>query len=164
MASPDTTQNTDETVSEIHIAAPAARVFQALVDPLQVPRWWGQSGVYRCTDFQSDLRPGGKWRSAGVGPDGGPFEVVGEYLEVDPPRVLVHTWTASWTGAVKTTVRWELDETAGGTRVRLRHSGLSAYPDLAKSYSGWPRMLGWLQVFIQRGETVNDRKPAPRPA
>jgi uncharacterized protein YndB with AHSA1/START domain len=105
MASPNTTQDTDETVSEIHIAAPAARVFQSLVDPSQVPRWWGQSGVYRCTDFQSDLRPGGKWRSAGVGPDGGPFEVVGEYLEVDPPRVLVHTWIASWTGAAKTTVR-----------------------------------------------------------
>jgi len=32
-----------------------------------------------------DLRPGGKWRSDGVGTDGQAFYVEGEYLEVDPP-------------------------------------------------------------------------------
>ena len=159
MASSSTTRAADEIVSEIHIAAPPERVFQALVDPAQVPQWWGQGGVYRCTDFHSDLRAGGTWRSAGVGPDGRGFEVFGEYLEVDPPRLLVHTWIASWTGDVKTTVRWELDPTNRGTLVRIRHRGLAAHPELAKSYSGWPRMLGWLQAFLEKGETVDDRQP-----
>jgi uncharacterized protein YndB with AHSA1/START domain len=146
-------------VSEIHIDAPAERVFQALVDPAQVPQWWGQGGIYRCTDFHSDLRAGGTWRSAGVGPDGRGFEVFGEYLEVDRPRLLVHTWVASWTGDVKTTVRWELEPTNRGTLVRIRHRGLAAHPELARSYSGWPRMLGWLQTFLEKGETVDDRQP-----
>jgi uncharacterized protein YndB with AHSA1/START domain len=159
MAPSSTTREADEVVSEIHIDAPPERVFQALVDPAQVPQWWGQGGVYRCTDFHSDLRAGGTWRSAGVGPDGRGFAVFGEYLEVDPPRLLVHTWIASWTGDVKTTVRWELDATNRGTLVRIRHRGLAAHPELAKSYSGWPRMLGWLQTFLEKGETVDDRQP-----
>ena len=94
----------DEIVSEIEIAVPAERVFQALTDPQQVLSWWGQAGIYRCTEFQADLRRGGKWRSAGIGPNGR-FVVTGEYLEVAPPRLLVHMWVASWTGDAETTVQ-----------------------------------------------------------
>ncbi len=55
-------------VTPDQIAAPPDRVFEALVDPGQILQWWGQVGVYRCTKFASDLRRGGQWRSAGVGP------------------------------------------------------------------------------------------------
>lgn len=152
------TPDHDAIVSEIHIQAEPERVFQALIDPKQVVRWWGQNGTYRCTQFSADLRVGGKWRSSGVGPDGGPFEVAGEFLEVVPPRVLAYTWVASWTGTAKTTVRWELTATEEGTLVRIRHSGLAAYPEIAQSYRGWPRMLGWLQALLEKGETVETRK------
>ena len=159
MATSKVTPNADEIVSEIHIAAQPERVFQALVDPQQVVKWWGQGGIYRSTQFDADLRTGGKWRSAGVGPDGGRFEVIGEFLEVDPPRLLAYTWIASWTGDVKTTVRWELEPTNQGTLVRIRRSGLAAHPEVAQSYRGWPRTLGWLQAFVEAGETVDNRKP-----
>jgi uncharacterized protein YndB with AHSA1/START domain len=66
---------------------------------------------------------------------------------------------ASWTGDVKTTVSWELEPTSRGTLVRIRHSGLAAHPELAKSYQGWPQILGWLQALLERGETVEDRRP-----
>jgi uncharacterized protein YndB with AHSA1/START domain len=95
-----------------------------------------------------------------VGPDGHGFQASGEYLEIDAPRLLVYSWVASWTGSAKTTVRWELHTSTKGTLVRLRHYRLAAYPELAKSYSGWPRMLGWLQALLERSETVDDRKPA----
>lgn len=150
----------DEIVSEIHIAVQPDRVFQALVDPQQIVKWWGQGGVYRCTQFDGDVRTGGKWHCAGVGPDAGRFEVTGEYLEVDPPRLLSYTWIASWTGDVKTAVQWELVPMNQGTLVRIRHSGLAAHPEVAQSYSGWPRMLGWLQAFLETGETVDSRQPA----
>jgi uncharacterized protein YndB with AHSA1/START domain len=51
------TSDQDELVSEIHIAAPSERVFQALIDPQQVVQWWGQASMYRCTEFSADLRP-----------------------------------------------------------------------------------------------------------
>jgi len=148
----------DVITCQIYIAAQPERVFRALVEPEEVLRWWGQPGVYLCTEFVADLRPGGSWRSSGIGPDGGPFEVVGQYMEVEPPCLLVHSWIASWTGNARTTVRWELEPKDDGTLLRLAHSGLAAYPGIGDSYRGWPRMLGWIQALLERGETVDFRK------
>jgi uncharacterized protein YndB with AHSA1/START domain len=160
MAEPQVAPNPDEIVSEIHIAAPRERVFQALVDPAQVPQWWGQKGIYQCTKFECDLRPGGKWRSIGVSGDGRNFEIGGEYLEIIPPSLIVTTWIATWTGDMKTIIRWELELANTGTLVRIRHSGLAADQQLVQSYRGWPRMLGWLQALVERGETVDERPAA----
>jgi uncharacterized protein YndB with AHSA1/START domain len=148
-------------VAEIFIAAPPARVFQAISDPNQLPRWWGQDGLYRVTKTSIDLRPGGKWRSDGVGADGKTFYVEGEYLEVDPPRLLVHTWVGSF-HTTKTVVRWELEaqnvhglapngpKKAGtGTLLRIHHEGFAGDLESAKSHTdGWKRVLGWLEAFV----------------
>jgi uncharacterized protein YndB with AHSA1/START domain len=155
-------------LAEIFIAAPPARVFQAITDPHQLPQWWGQQGMYRITEWKGDLRPGGKWSSVGVGADGTSFRVDGEYLEVDPPRLLVHTWISSYSGSLKTVVRWELEPStvhgshangprkAGtGTLVKIRHEGFAGAPQQAASHSeGWKRVLGWLEGYVERGETV----------
>jgi len=159
MASSAVTPNHDSIQAEVLIAAPPERVFQALVEPQQVVQWWGQAGIYHCTEFASDLRVGGKWRSAGLSGQSDRFTVSGEYLEIDSPRVLTYSWVASWTGDVKTTVRWELEPVEQGTLVRLTHSGLAAHPEIAQAYQGWLRMLGWLQAFLEKGETVAMRKP-----
>ncbi len=161
MATSRVTPDADAIVAEIHVAAPPERVFQALIDPGQVVRWWGHPGIYRCTEFQSDPRVGGEWRCAGVDGQGRRFEVFGVYRAVDPPHLLVHSWIASWAGCVETEVQWELEATDRGTLVRIRHSGFAAHPELADSYRGWPRMLGWLKALLERGETVDDRNPVP---
>lgn len=101
MATVAITPDQDVVTAEIFIAAPPARVFQAITDPRQVPQWWGQKEMYRVTDFESDLRVNGKWKSTGVGANGDSFQVSGEYLEVDPPRLLVQTWTSSYGGDLK---------------------------------------------------------------
>ena len=173
MATAAISSDQDAIVAEIFIAAPPARVFQAITDPNQMPLWWGQQGNYRVTEWKGDLRPGGKWSSVGVGADGKSFRVEGEYLEVDPPRLLVHTWIKSWSGALKTVVRWELEPTdvhglhpsgprrAGtGTLVRIRHKGFAGAPqDAAAHAEGWKRVLGWLHGYIEKGETLDTRKP-----
>jgi len=46
-----------------------------------------------------------------------------------------------------------------GTRVTIRRGGLAAHPDVARSYRGWPSLLGWLRDLPEHGETVDDRKP-----
>ena len=158
MATSRITPDNDVLISEIEIAAPPERVFQALIVPDQVTAWWGQEGMYRSKKFESDTRPGGKWSSKGQSMDGGEFHVYGEYLEVDPPRALAYTWVASWTGDARTTVRWELEPTPNGTLVRIRHSGLRARPELAESYRSWPTILGWIRAYLEKGETVESRK------
>lgn len=159
-------------VGEIFIAAPPARVFEAITDPNQTPQWWGQQGTYRITEWKADLRPGGKWSSIGVSADGSSFTVQGEYLEVNPPHLLVHTWTPSWAGLLDSVVRWELEphtvhglhpsgprKAGTGTLVKITQRGFASAPAaIAGHTEGWKRVLGWLNAFLERGETVDSRK------
>lgn len=173
MATATITPDQDTIHAEIFIAAPPERVFQAMTDPNQMPKWWGQQGVYHITEWKAELRPGGKWSTVGVNADGSPFRVEGEYLEVNPPRLLVYTWIASWTGPLKTVVRWELEprdvhglqhrgpqKMGTGTVAKLHHSGFAAEPEAIKSHSqGWIQVLGWMQAFVEKGETADTRAP-----
>ena len=148
----------DRVVVEIFIAAPPERVFQAISDPRQTLQWWGQSGKYRFNQFQMDVRVGGKWSCAGSSENMGNVSVNGEFLEVDPPRKLAYTWSSSWMPAV-TEVRWELEAQDNGTIAKLKHTGFGGNADQAKAHSlGWSQVLGWLQAFVEMGETVDSRK------
>lgn len=163
MATVAITSEQDTIVAEIQIAAPPERVFSAITDPVQLLQWWGQEGMYRGTKWDVDLRPGGKYRSEGVSQrDGSAFLVHGEYLEVDPPRLLVYTWNPSWQkDLATTTVRWELKPQSGGTLVTLRHSGFGKNVQAAKNHSqGWALVLGWMQAFLEKNITVDTRKTA----
>ncbi|HTS37940.1 MAG TPA: SRPBCC domain-containing protein [Candidatus Solibacter sp.] len=173
MATSTITPDQDTVLAEIFIAAPPERVFQAISDPEQLSKWWGQKGMYRITERSADMRLGGKWFSSGEGADGTKFWVQGVYLEIDPPRKLVHTWESSYMGPLKTTVHWELEprtvhglhpsgpKKAGtGTLVKLRHEGFAGSPEQAISHgNGWKRVFGWLQGYLERDETV-DTRPA----
>src|SRR6516165_9102504 len=73
MSSTTTTRSVDAIVQEITIKASASRVFEALVDPAQRMKWWGQKGRFETTNVESDLRPGGRWLMSGTGM-GRPFQ------------------------------------------------------------------------------------------
>jgi uncharacterized protein YndB with AHSA1/START domain len=150
-------QSPDLVEADIHIAAPPERVFAAITDPQQVSQWWGKADTYRVTKWQGDLRVGGKWRSDGAAADGTPFHVSGEYLEIVPPTLLVHTWVASWTQELKTVVRFELKAENDGTHVTLRHSGFAGHPEAKNHAQGWIRVLAWMQAFVEKGETIDSR-------
>jgi uncharacterized protein YndB with AHSA1/START domain len=113
-------------------------------------KWWGSEGRFQVQQFESDLRPGGKWTMRGTGIGGRPFVVRGEYREVERPTLLVFTWLPDWyENATETLVRWELKPNNGATVVRLTHSGLTT--EAARtSHRGWPQILEWLRVHIDR--------------
>jgi uncharacterized protein YndB with AHSA1/START domain len=171
MATVSITPDQDLINCEIFIAAPPARVFEAITDPRQLPLWWGTKERYRVTHFESDLRVHGKWISTGVRVDGTTFQVSGEYLEIDPPRLLVQTWASSYMGPLVTKVRWELHpqsvhglhpngpQRAGtGTLVKIQHSGFAGHPEQAQSHGqGWERVLSWMQSFVEKGQTIDTR-------
>lgn len=151
------TPDNDAVVAEIFIAAPRERIFQALTDPDQAVRWWGQNDKYHLTQFQMDVRVGGKWSCSGSSLNMGNITVEGEFLEVDPPRRLVYTWISSWM-PVSTKVVWELEAQGTGTMLTLTHTGFAGDANQAKGHSiGWSQVLGWLQAFAEKGETVENR-------
>jgi uncharacterized protein YndB with AHSA1/START domain len=180
MATASITPDNDAIVAEVFIAAPPARVFEAIADPKQRAQWWRMNATnpptpgvtpFRVVDASSDLRVGGKWTNEGVTGDGHKFHLEGEYLEIDPPRLLVHTRTADFVGNFGTVVRWELEpkdvhglhgsgphRMGTGTLVRVRHSGFAGHPEQAKShYTGWCASLGWLRDYVEKGETAETR-------
>ncbi|MGB6384987.1 MAG: SRPBCC domain-containing protein [Terriglobales bacterium] len=144
------TSVTDTIVQEITIDGSAERIFEALTNPHERMKWWGAEGRFQVTHFESDLRLGGKWLMRGNGMGGKPFTVVGEYREIDRPRLLVFTWLPDWyENATETLVRWSLKENAGITTVRLTHSGLTS-EDSRNSHRGWPQILGWLKTYVEK--------------
>jgi uncharacterized protein YndB with AHSA1/START domain len=137
-------------VAEIAIKASAERIFEALVDPAQRAAWWGLKGRFETKEFESDLRPGGRWAMRGTGMGGKPFNVVGEYRAIDRPRLLTFTWLPDWDEeATETLVRFDLSEHAGVTTVRLTHSGFASEGSRAR-HQGWPQILGWLKDYAER--------------
>jgi uncharacterized protein YndB with AHSA1/START domain len=144
-----TNSASDTIVEEIVIKATAERIFEALTNPDQRLKWWGAEGQYRGTHMESDLRPGGKWLTRGIGRGGKSFSVVGAYREIERPRLLVFTWLPDWEGnAAESLVRFDLEEKNGVTRVRLTHSGLTTESSRAH-HQGWPQVLGWLQAYME---------------
>jgi uncharacterized protein YndB with AHSA1/START domain len=151
-----TTSDQDAIVSEIDIAAPVERVFQALIDPQQLMRWW-TSDECQTEFFEMDGRPGGEWRF-GTKPSSlnvngvSQFFCQGEVLECDPPRLLAYTWIANWHDdkSRRTIVRWELTPTKDGTHVKVTHSGLAQEAVARKDYtSGWPGVVEALKKFVE---------------
>ena len=98
--------------------------------------------------MESDLRFGGRWAMRGIGVGGKPFSVVGEYRNIERPRLLVFTWLPGWQeGATESLVRFELEEKDGVTTVRLTHSGLTS--EGVRAHQGWPQILTWLQAYAE---------------
>jgi uncharacterized protein YndB with AHSA1/START domain len=151
------TPNQDAVISEIEVAAPPRRVFQALTTASELKRWFTNAEC-PAKSWEMDARPGGHYRYATekgsvVVNNVRDFECYGEILEYDPPRVLVYTWLANWhdDGNCRTLVRWELTPTESGTRVKVTHSGLTQENAALKDYSnGWLGVMEMLKKFVEQ--------------
>ena len=134
-------------LARVDIAVPPERVFKALTTS-ELTKWWGQADMYTTTKFSIDLRPGGAWKSEGVGADGSAFHVEGEVLEVDAPKKLVQTWKPSWEPGPATKITYTLEAIETGTRVTVRHTGFTN-PDACSSHAnGWERVFTWLSGYL----------------
>ncbi|HEY4242923.1 MAG TPA: SRPBCC domain-containing protein [Kofleriaceae bacterium] len=135
-------------LATVDILVPPERVFQALTTD-ELTKWWGADGLYRTTKHVADLRPGGAWRSSGVGADGHEFSVGGEFLEVDPPNRIVQTWAPDWDAGAVTTVTYRLQAIAGGTRLTVRHEGFGDRAASCEGHAqGWERVGDWLATHL----------------
>jgi uncharacterized protein YndB with AHSA1/START domain len=151
------TPDNDAVVSEIQIAAPPERVFKALTDERELIRWFTDPAC-PVNSWTMDARQGGQYRytteKGSVVINGiDEFECHGEILEIDPPRLLVYTWYGNWhqNKSLRTVVRWELTPNAGGTQVKVTHSGLAHEEAARKDYSGgWIGVLDQLKKFTEK--------------
>jgi uncharacterized protein YndB with AHSA1/START domain len=147
-------------LASVEIQASPERVFEA-ISTAELTQWWGSADTYRVRQFEADLRPGGAWRSDGVGRDGKPFSVSGEILEIDPPRLLVQTWSYDWGSGPPTTIRYQIDPIPGGSRVTVWHEGFGAQAQACEDHAlGWERVLSWLGAHFPPPPSAETRTSA----
>jgi uncharacterized protein YndB with AHSA1/START domain len=142
-------------VGEIEINASPEEVFKALSDPKELAAWWGSDEHYRTTDWQIDLRVGGKWSTQTKANDGKVSTVHGVYEIVDFPNRLVYTWNASFVPIDETRLEFRFEKIPAGTRVHLVHSGFAASePAKPLLTEGWGQILEWLGAHCANGAAV----------
>jgi uncharacterized protein YndB with AHSA1/START domain len=153
MAKASITPDRDAVISEVEIAAPPERVFQALITREHALQW-GASEAYQMTRWEFEPRVGGRWHfTSHETASGKDYDHHGEVVEFDPPRGMAYTWFANFhkDPSHPTLVRWELTPTASGTRVKVTHRGLANMPDECEAYSqGWPGLLEALKSFAEK--------------
>jgi uncharacterized protein YndB with AHSA1/START domain len=142
---------TSDLQHEVVIEAAPETVFEHLTDPVKFVRWMG-------TEATLDPRPGGVCRVVflpGV-------VVIGEFVEVTPPRRLVFTW--GWENEVfavppaSTEVEVDLIPEGHGTRLHLMHRRI---PEVALRFhvAGWDHYTGRLAVLAAGGDPGPDVMP-----
>src|SRR5260221_14402808 len=121
-------------VREVFVAAAPETIWQYLVDPAKAVTWMGVAASF-------DTRAGGQYRVEVL-----PGDVVsGEFVELDRPRRLVHTW--GWengSGSVppaSTMVAFDLIPRDEGTPVRVTPRGLPHAAAEDRPTRGWDHYL-----------------------
>ena len=126
-------------MAAVEIAASPERVFEAITSA-EITKWWVRPGIFDTRDWTGDVREGGRWKAAGM-TRGQPYVQEGEYLEVEQPRRLVHTWDGAGTPGRLSTVTYSLERIESGTRLTLRHAGFASREKCGSFALGWETSL-----------------------
>jgi uncharacterized protein YndB with AHSA1/START domain len=102
--------------------APPERVWDAWTRPEEFAAWFGTADVPVDT-VGLDVRPGGTWTADMHLPDGPVVHWTGEYLEVDPPHLLVLTMTDDPSLAARETITVALHPAGPGTEMTVTQTG-----------------------------------------
>jgi uncharacterized protein YndB with AHSA1/START domain len=133
-------------LASVEVSASPERVFQALASK-EITGWWVRPGVFDTREWTGDVRAGGRWRASGM-TRGEPYVQEGEFLEVESPRWLVHTWEGAGKGGVASTVTYLVEPIDGRTRVTLRHLGFASR-DMCQAFAiGWETSLERLAEIL----------------
>lgn len=130
--------------NEVTIGAPRSRVWKAITTPSELGTW------FHCTLTAKDFRPGEIVNGVSTYPgyEGKSFSI--EILEKVPEQRFSWRWSpgAASKEDPPTTVTFELEEVAGGTRVKVTESGFDriSLERRAKAFEG--NTKGW-QIQMQ---------------
>jgi uncharacterized protein YndB with AHSA1/START domain len=135
------------TEESVTIGAPITRVWEALTTPDLIKQWF--FGVDTETDWKegSPIVHRGEYQ-------GRPYEDKGKILEIEPPRLLVHSHWSPVSGLPDAPenyerVSWELSERDDGTELTIRESNLASEEAGATSEQSWRLVLENLKKLLE---------------
>jgi uncharacterized protein YndB with AHSA1/START domain len=134
---------------EVQIAAPPATVFAFLTDPEKILRWMG-------TEATVEPQPGGLYLVNISGRD----IARGRFIEVIPVHRLAYSF--GWEGRETMPpesglIEIDLLEEAGGTLLRMTHSGLPNREECDSHEKGWIHYLERLAIAAAGGDPGPDQ-------
>jgi uncharacterized protein YndB with AHSA1/START domain len=123
---------------ECRLEAPPETVFRFLTEAADLAKWWGPAG-FTLPSAEINLVSGGRYRFRMAPPDGEPFHLSGEFLEIDPPWHLVYTfnWDEPTPDDRETVADLVLAADGGGTRLALSQGPFLTGERLALHRDGW---------------------------
>jgi uncharacterized protein YndB with AHSA1/START domain len=134
--------------AECEIDAPPDKVWRALTEPELIKKYMFGSEV------KTDWQPGSPitWKGEFEGRE---YEDKGEIISVDPGRRLEVTHFSPLTGQEDRPenyhrVRYELQQTTGGTSVRLSQDNSSSAEEAEHSAANWQMMLDGLKNVVEQ--------------
>jgi uncharacterized protein YndB with AHSA1/START domain/DNA-binding transcriptional ArsR family regulator len=136
-------------VFEVFIKTTPERLWAAITDPAERAKY----------SFGVETHSGWKEGDAYTASVPGVMDIAsGENLTVDPPRLLVQTFDALWSDAVRsqptTRVTWEIEPVGTSCRLTVTHDQLPAGAS-AELYGGWPMILSGLKTLLETGELLD---------
>ena len=136
------------------IAARPSIVFEAMTTAEGVAAWWGPDDV-PVVRAEVDARVGGAYRVHFRTLDGREHEAYGEFLEVEPPRRIVMSWSYAFGGEPEergrtSRVEIELAPIAGGTELTFTHADLWSEASETSHAGGWSGALDKLVRHVER--------------
>lgn len=134
-----------EQVVSIDIRAPIERVWREITKTGAVQR-----PLYN-TVLDTDLKPGSPLKY--FSPDRKRIFVIGRVIDVDPPRMLRHTYMFTTKDEPPTLVTWTLEPVGDGCRVTVTHTGWTEeHSAPEKTAGGWREILGLLKDEVETGQ------------
>jgi DNA-binding transcriptional ArsR family regulator/uncharacterized protein YndB with AHSA1/START domain len=159
--SAQTENDTQHTGKRPWTAAPADKVFEIYIKTTPERLWEAitddeQRRIYSFgVGVASDWTPGARIET--FHPGAGVAIGEGEIIEVDPPRLLVHSFVALWSDEVRgegaSRVTWEIEQVEDSCRLTLTHDQLREDAN-SELYGGWPMILSGLKTLLETGETL----------
>jgi uncharacterized protein YndB with AHSA1/START domain len=150
-----------QTRARIHVNAPPARVYRALLDPVAVQAWMVPTGMSSCV-HAFDGREGGTFRISltydeptGTGKTTAQTDTFqGRFARLVPDEQVVQvvafeTPDPAMRGEM--TITYTLSEAEGGTDVLGVHDGLPDGLSLEENEIGWRISLGKLKALVEAG-------------
>lgn len=134
---------------ECTLAAPPEEVLRMLTEPAELVKWWGPHG-FVIPEADVNLVVGGRYRIRMTPPEGEPFHLSGEFLEIDPPWRLVYTfrWEEPAPDDRETVVDLALGSTGEGTRLVLSQGPFLTEERLDLHRNGWTESFEKLQAVL----------------
>ena len=134
-----------------YIFSTPEKVFEAITKPEIARRYWGHENV-------SDWKPGSRWQHVRADEKRG-VQLVGEVIEIAPPRRLVISWaneSQQHDRAKTSRVSFDIEPQGEMVRLTVSHDDLEAGGGMESGIRrGWPLVLSSMKSFLETGRAID---------